>query len=52
MQKDNGSHRCSPEDAVVTLHLNETDNFDVTSWEDSDKFEIAVVRSINSTDVS
>jgi hypothetical protein len=52
MQKDNGSHRCSPEDAAVMLHLNERDDFHVTLWEDCDKLEITVTRSINFTDVS
>lgn len=39
-------------DAAVMLHLNETDNFYVTLWEDSNKLEITVTRSINFTDVS
>jgi hypothetical protein len=52
MHKDSGCHRCSPEDAAVMLHLNKTDNFDVTSWEDSDKLEITVTRSINFIDFS
>lgn len=50
MHKDNGSHGCSQEDAAVMLHLNETDNFDITSWED--KLEITVTRSINFIDFS
>lgn len=52
MHKDNGSRGCSPEDGAVMLHLNETDNFDITSWEDSDKLEITVTGLINFIDFS
>lgn len=52
MHKNNGSHGSSQEDAAMMLHLKETDNFDITSWEDSDKLEITVTRSINFTEFS
>jgi hypothetical protein len=42
----------SPSEAPVMLHLNVTDNSDVTSWEDSNKLGITVTKSISFIDIS
>jgi hypothetical protein len=47
IQQDNGSHRLGSAEAVVLLHLNVMDNFVITSWEDVNKLQITVTRSIN-----
>jgi hypothetical protein len=47
IQQDNGSHRLGSTEEVMFLHFNGMDNFDITSWEDTNKLHITITRLIN-----